>query len=223
MLELIIVSAALAAKPPPALEIVVADPTGAPIVGGAVVVPIEDQRHRVADATGAWRTETIYAKGSGAVKLQKGTSVEFWATAPGYVGQRITHVIAANPKKDRVVVRLDRMDPPSLGCWAVPPEPGNGVAIAESARVTLMNVSDEARKCPLQARAWGLALDVIKLEAEYGANPNDGLRAKIFDARKVAAEAVAEWRAYLVYDGNPADALPLCVMLTGSDKTCAGT
>lgn len=222
MLVMGLISAALAAGGPATLEVRVTDATGAAVPAGVVTLDIEGVRHRVNRDTGAWSATTLFQAGGSPVPLVAGTTVSFWATAPGLTGARVSHTMAAKPKKDTLVVKLEPLVPPSMPCWSAPPEPGNGVAIAESARVALMSVEGSAQGCALGARAWGLALTVVKMEADYAAAPSDGLLSKIYTARQEAIDATEAWRAWAFSNGDAEVTVPLCVSLRGTEKGCRG-
>ena len=222
MIGIAFVVAAMAAGEPATLDVRVTDPTGAPLPSAVVTFEIEGSRHRVKPETGGWSATTLFPTGGAPIPLVQGTSVAFWVTAPGMTGTRVAHILAAKPKKDTLVVKLAPLVPPALACWSSPPEPKNGRAIAETARVALMSVEGEAQGCALGAQAWGLGLDLLKMEAEYQTAPTDELVARIFTARQAAIEATEAWRAWTFNNGDPEVTVPLCISLRASDKGCRG-
>lgn len=222
MIGMWFVAAAMAAGGPATLTVHVTDVTGAPVPAAVVTFDMEGSRHRVKGDTGTFSTGTLYLAGGSPVRLIQGLAVAFWVTAPGLEGKRVAHTLTAKSKKDTLVVQLSPLVPPSLPCWSSPPEPKNGRAIAETARVALMSVDGTEAGCALGAQAWGHALELIQMESTFDKAPTDDLWSQIFTKRQTAIDATAEWRTWAYNNSDPEVTVPLCISLRATDKGCRG-
>lgn len=222
MIALILVMTASAAKTV-VVSAQVTNPEGLPIPAAYVRFDDEGERHRVNTFNGRWEGDMLYLPDSSARPFTVGTTVGFWATAAGYEGRHVDLVVSAKKKENHAAVTLTPLARPDLACWGeLTPQPENGRAIAEAARVSLQTATGEdARGCAMAAGAWGLALEVLRLENEYVVRPTDELHGARFAATKDALEATRAWREWLAAAGkDPGVTVPLCVSLAGTDALC---
>lgn len=90
-----LVAAAVAAEEDgiPVTVRVVDATTEQPIPTAVVRHPKEQDRHRVNTETGSWTGSVLYMPDGSEVLFEKGMTLEFEVSAPGYVNQRVTYVV----------------------------------------------------------------------------------------------------------------------------------
>lgn len=80
----------------------------APIPTAVVRHPQEQDRHRVNTETGTWTGNVLYLPDGSEMFFEKGDTLEFEVSAPGYVNTRISYVV--RKRRNSVDVPLAKMD-----------------------------------------------------------------------------------------------------------------
>jgi hypothetical protein len=85
----------------------VIDPNGEPIPTAVVRHPQEQDRHRVNTETGMLTLSVLYLPDGSEILFEKGMSVDFEVSAPGYVNKKVTYVV--RKRRNTFDVTLDKM------------------------------------------------------------------------------------------------------------------
>lgn len=109
-----VLAVSLAAQPVSAADdvgipvtIQVSDPEGAAIPTAVVRHPREQDRHRVNTETGQWKASVLYLPDGDELIFEKGMTLQFEVSAPGYVNANVTYVV--RKRKNVVPVILKKM------------------------------------------------------------------------------------------------------------------
>ena len=81
--------------------------TGLPIPTAVVRHPSEQDRHRVNTETGQWTESVLYLPDGSELIFDKGMTLEFEVSAPGYANQRVTYTV--RKRKNVFEVMLPKM------------------------------------------------------------------------------------------------------------------
>lgn len=82
--------------------------TGEPVPTAVVRHPEEQDRHRVNTETGMWTGSVLYMPDGSELFFQKGMSIDFEVSAPGYVNARVTYLV--RKRRNQFDVELQKMD-----------------------------------------------------------------------------------------------------------------
>ena len=90
------------------LTVRVIDLTGNPIKTAVVRHPDEQDRHRVNTETGTWEGSVLYMPDGSELIFEKGMTIPFEVSAPGYVNRDFTYTM--RKRKNEVDVVLEKME-----------------------------------------------------------------------------------------------------------------